>query len=375
MSLRQRLLIVAVLLVIPTSGIAQTIALFDGRLYDVMEDNILERTCKEQTPITYKVLGIDEKNRKVRIKVDGKILRKSFTADRIKYHGVDALSFLIKDYPAPGGGVKPLQIIENISEKFGIRILQGGTCPDAGLAPRAIHILIDPERVAEMETWAAARSINVIAHDRPQNYYYLEVPTGYEDTYLNEIKKTDWLIDAIRDSYGAGPDEVFLKFPLKTFIGSTRTQNDIKNYIYNTISKAFSNYRIEKSDVLSGSGFRYFVKFNGNAEQILSDPLFRDYWLQAKVRIEITTTGDVDGPSADRVIVSVPDGFLPVWPSTKTSPPPEGHVDEFQLRPGAYRSKFRGFYSLEKLQSIIGIAIAEDQNGEVDINPFANRKD
>ena len=202
-----------------------------------------------------------------------------------------------------------------------------------------------------------------------KNLYWLDVPSGSEEEMISDLTSKDWVVSARREFYPAGPAVVFLSFPLHSVLSHTTSQSDLLTKISGSISTRITQNSINQAIFVAKRGFSYEGKIVGRAKEILGDQSFANRWLQATVNIDITTTGDIDGPLADRIVVEIPDGFLPVWSDTETSPPPDDHVQEFHLSPGT-KDRFKGFASLINLQTIVAQTIATELHGQIEFNPY-----
>ena len=337
----------------------------------VLDDGYLNRrACGQSHEYQISVLG-HEKSR---------ILYKDESFDvltsyrRTSYKGVPVEQYSMPDYPWVSGSRTKLDLYVPIDPRVRLVIGNFTACPDAGWAPNHLLILIEPRSRGRLDAWAADNNAKIL-RQRPGmaiNEYWINVPTGYEDRLSSELLSKPWVLDVVRDAFGAGPENVFLRFELGALLTKSTRQMYLRDRIFEALSSRYGEM-ISRESMLAKRGYSYELKISGRARDLLRNSEYRNRWLDATVRIDVTTTGTIDGPEADRIILEIAHGNLPTWSDQREGPPPPAHTQEFSLQEGS-KDKFKNFSSLIALQSGLADAIASGLDGEVEFDPYAYRQ-
>jgi hypothetical protein len=223
-----------------------------------------------------------------------------------------------------------------------------------------------------LEQWAASRDA-AIERIEGSNSWNVDVATGSEEEALASLRAESWVLDARRVGAGAGPEDAMVDFPLGTVINTSSGQSTISENLQTTLRRVFGKC-IGADNVFPRRGLEYEWRvlcpvpalFPGIGKTV---PALANRWLKSKVIFKVYQTGVYEGPTSDRVLIEVPDGFLPTWSENESEPPPDNHTNEFHLTPeGTTRDK--NFFTLVLLQAVAAKQLGNEWHGQAYIPDF-----
>jgi hypothetical protein len=248
-------------------------------------------------------------------------------------------------------------------------------CPRIGYAPSLILIIFEPGKESDLQNWVKEHAS---LFDDPElsvpddmkefkNVTSIESIEGYEIAALTEIRKLSYVIAATLDPIPYGPEGVMIDFPRGTIPAVENDQAGFKARLIALWKTAFPNARQSDFDLAQDKGTRFSANVFGPAQRFISGPEYKDRWLKTNVVFHFfksPSDGTTNGTTIDRLVLEIPDGFLPKWPPDATEPPTQDHYRQFHLNPeGA--SKTEDFSVLNNLQKKLSRAFVERWRGEV----------
>jgi hypothetical protein len=183
---------------------------------------------------------------------------------------------------------------------------------------------------------------------------------------VKELREKPWVIDTALINIPAGPDSAIVDFPIGSVVKADMSQVSLQNFLREALKKSFPNVNLDDDHFRAGgSGFQFVWDIAGPAISILpSSPEFKGHWLRTSVRLVAYTTLIGQQEPVDRLMLDIPDGYLPKWPESKAEPPSEGLINEAHLDTNG-TSIFRNFAILIRLQRAIASCFQRAWKGTV----------
>jgi len=272
-----------------------------------------------------------------------------------------------------------VELAKSLDKKSAIAFPAGWRCGDTGYRPIVLFVIIVPGRLQEFREWVTQHPellINpaILApkdDSRPEirvaapveNVWDIGVVEGNEEKVLSLLRQSGIVIDAIFEPMPLGPDAEVIDFRQRPALSDDGSQADVIDKIKRLVQATFPAARPDEYAVAVERGTVYKLSINGPAKHFVAGREFADRWLITSVTLHFYKN-QVGGRFIDRLIMEIPDGFLPKWPEGSAEPPPEAHYRQLHLSPeGAAPGE--NFSALWKLQEKITQAFIEKWKGEL----------
>jgi hypothetical protein len=245
-------------------------------------------------------------------------------------------------------------------------------CPRIGYFPGLLVVLIVPGHESDLKDWATKHTDILRSSDAdrpdeepdaPKNVFILDSIEGQELTALKEIGKLPFVIAARMIPVPYGPPSLLIDFPIGTLPKAGDNPSAFADRLAQVLRSAFP--RSLPSDYTLGpdKGLRYVAQIFGPANRFVPSPDYKGTWLKTELVLRFYRSPTEKAP-LERLLLDIPDGFLPRWPVDSKEPPPQDHYRQFHLSPDG-KGKTEDLTILNELQANLSKAFASKWRGQI----------
>jgi hypothetical protein len=244
-------------------------------------------------------------------------------------------------------------------------------CPRIGYFPGLILVLVTPSDGAMLDEWAKNRA-NLLRETKversddpeaPKNLRLLAAIEGEEITALTELRKLPFVIAATMDPIPYGPPGLLVDLPKGTLPkpGDDRSSFEIR--LGELFKSVFPRSKASDFKISSEKGLRYVAGIFGPTNHFVSSPEYKGTWLKTDLIFRFYRSPTETDP-IERLVLEIPDGFLPRWPADAAEAPLQDHYNQFHLSPDG-KGKTADFSILNALQDDLGRAFESRWRGQI----------
>ena len=207
-----------------------------------------------------------------------------------------------------------------------------------GWDPNWVHIIVHPQFNREFERFLATNDVGIIsrpphsfgldpvdrAEVRDKRMWVVNVPAGNEELFIVSASRQRWFIRAFRQCIALGPEVSFVNFPLSQSVEAGLSQMEGRDLVSRILEARFPRF-FSSNDLIPKIGAMFEWTAFGPANAILNSEKFPRRWLRAKMEFTVYPQKG----RLWRVMISAPDGYLPVW--NKNESPPISFARQFHL--------------------------------------------
>jgi hypothetical protein len=272
-----------------------------------------------------------------------------------------------------------IELVKSLDEKSAYAFPAWAKCDPVGYHPIVLFAIIVPGRLEDFRKWVTQHAellitTNILSPEadgrsevtiapQVENVREIGVIEGNEKKVLSLIRQSGIVIDAIFEPMPLGPDAELIDFRRRPAIKNSDTQADVMDRIKRLVHDSFPAAKPGEYAVKVDRGTVYRLSIIGPANHFVPGREFADRWLITSVTLRFFKNQVGDG-FIDRLLMDIPDGFLPKWPADSAEPPQEPHYRQFHLSPDG-TGPTENFSALTKLQDEITQAFIVKWKGEL----------